>query len=86
MKANTRKKQYTIRGIPLQVDRAIRTLAQKERKPLNQAVLDVLSHAMGVSSEQIFSDLDFLVGSWIEDPEFEEAISEQSKIDQEIWK
>ena len=35
---------------------------------------------------QTFSDLDFLFGAWVKDPEVEKAIAEQRTIDEELWK
>ena len=31
-------------------------------------------------------DLDFLAGTWTDDPEFDQALAEQRKVDAEMWK
>jgi len=31
-------------------------------------------------------DLSSLVGTWQEDPEFDEAIADQDKVDEELWR
>jgi hypothetical protein len=31
-------------------------------------------------------DLDFMIGTWVEDPEFDKAIADQRRIDPEDWK
>ncbi len=31
-------------------------------------------------------DLDLLAGTWIDDPEFDQALAEQRKVDVEMWK
>ena len=31
-------------------------------------------------------DLDFAIGTWVEDPEFDKAIADQRQIDPDMWK
>lgn len=79
--------QYTLRNIPKKLDKALRQHAKQRKKSLNQATVDLLSSAMGVSSEPIrYRDLDFIVGTWVEDPEFDKAIEDMRRIDPEMWK
>ena len=79
--------QYTIRGIPERLDKAIRKLAAKDGKSINETVLDALKAGVGFSESSIrYSDLDDLVGSWVDDPEFDRAIQEMHRVDPELWK
>ncbi len=81
------KVQYTIRGIPERLDKAIRKLAAKDGKSINETVLDALKAGVGFSESSIrYSDLDDLVGSWVDDPEFDRAIQEMHRVDPELWK
>jgi hypothetical protein len=54
---------------------------------LNQVALEALSHGMGIEqAPSKFRNLDFLIGTSVEDPEFDRAIEEQRQIDPEMWK
>ncbi|HLB59932.1 MAG TPA: antitoxin [Bdellovibrionota bacterium] len=79
--------QYTIRGIGSQLDNALKALAKKSGKSLNQLITELLMRQAQLSiAPQTFSDLDFLFGAWVKDPEVEKAIAEQRTIDEELWK
>ena len=79
--------QYTIRNIPPALDTAMREEARRQKLSLNQTVLDALSRSLGLSQEpQRLRDLGDIAGSWIEDPEFDQAIADQDRIDEELWK
>jgi len=76
--------QYTIRGVPKEVDRALRKKAAELRTSLNQIVLDELTRAtIGRTRRADFSDL---AGKWTADPEFDEVIASQRQIDLDKWK
>lgn len=61
--------QYTLRGIPLAVDKALRDLARRQRKSLNEVAIEALARACGVAEEEVrHRDLSGLAGSWIADP------------------
>jgi len=36
--------------------------------------------------ERVYSDLDALVGSWVDDPGFDAAIQAQDRIDEALWR
>lgn len=79
--------QYTIRQVPPEVDKALRRKSREERKSLNEVVLDALKKGAGLSSQPVVHrDLNFLIGSWVEDPEFDKIIKEFDQIDPEMWK
>jgi len=75
--------QYTIRNIPKKLDSALRKRAKVEKKSLNQVALEALARATGVSNGQEpvrHHDLDWAIGTWVEDPEFDRAIEEQDQV------
>jgi hypothetical protein len=83
MKAQA-KIQYTIRGVPPEVDRALRKKAAERKQSLNQVLLDELVEAsIGSRRKADFSDL---VGRWTPDPAFDEIIASQRQIDKERWR
>jgi hypothetical protein len=76
--------QYTIRGIPPEVDRVLRKKAAQLKLSLNQVVVDELTRAaLGRTRKSDFSDL---VGQWTPDPAFDEVIASQRQIDWDKWK
>ena len=75
---------YTIRGIPPEVDHALRSKAAQRKQSLNRVVLDELTRALiGRPLKADFSDL---VGKWTPDPAFDEVVASQRPIDFEKWK
>jgi len=75
---------YTIRGIPPQVDRALRLKAAQQKQSLNRVVVDELTRvSVGPPVRADFSDL---VGKWTPDPAFDEIVASQRQIDHEKWK
>jgi len=79
--------QYTIRGIPPAVDSALRERARQTGKSLNEAALDALAEGTGVTgAPRKRRDLSDLIDSWKPDQEFLDAIDDQRRIDQDLWK
>lgn len=79
--------QYTIRQVPEQVDRLIRQRAKQSNKSLNDVLLEVLQRGIGVSDEPAeYHDLDHLAGSWVDDPDFDDAMKGFDTIDEALWK
>ena len=79
--------QYTIRGVPPELDKALREKSLHEHKSLNQVALEALTAATGQAGEPVLHrDLDFMIGTWVEDPEFDAIIREQDTIDPDLWK
>ena len=78
--------QYTLRNIPKEVDRALRQRASEAGCSLNQAALDTLGSALGLSDVVIVHrDLREFLGSWIEDSAVEHALQLQRQIDDGLW-
>lgn len=76
--------QYTIRGIPAEVDRALRKTSAERGVSLNQLVVEKLMAATGVGMRRAnFSDL---VGTWTEDPAFDSAVAAFREVDEEMWR
>jgi hypothetical protein len=85
MKAPPKKNpQYTIRGVPPEVDRALRNKAAQLKVSLNQLVVDELTRTTIGRARK--SDFSSLVGQWIPDPAFDEVIASQRQIDWDKWK
>lgn len=74
---------YTIRGIPAEVDRVLRLKAEQRKQSLNRVVLDELSRA--VIGKTVKADFSDLVGKWTADPTFDEIVASQRKIDNAKW-
>jgi hypothetical protein len=76
--------QYTIRGIPPAVDRALRKKAAQKKQSLNRLIVEELSIlTLGERPKADFADL---VGKWTPDPAFDEIVASQRKIDPRKWK
>jgi len=85
-------KAITLRNIPPSLSRAIEKRAADERISLNRAVLELLSEGLGIDMrerrEVVHRDLDHLAGAWsaAEAEEFDAALSDQRRIDPEMWR
>jgi len=80
--------QYTIRGIPKGVNSRIRDKAKKEGKSLNKVVIEALTRGLGLTDLDVspkYNDLDDLVGTWVEDPDFDVAIKAMDQVDPGLW-
>ncbi|HEX5244354.1 MAG TPA: hypothetical protein VFW23_13910 [Tepidisphaeraceae bacterium] len=79
--------KYTLRNIPLAVDRALRQRARNERRSLNDVAIEALARGMGLTRLVTPNhDWDFLIGTWFEDPELEKSLADQRQIDEDQWK
>jgi len=76
--------QYTIRGIPADVDRDLRKTAAERGVSLNQLVVEKLTAATGVGTRR--ANYRALVGSWVEDKEFDATVAGFREVDQEMWR
>ena len=86
MAKRSSKTQYTIRGVPASVDRALRARARREGRSLNEVAVEALRHSVGEGLEApSHHDLDDLIGTWEEDPVFDAAIREQDQVDEALW-
>ena len=79
--------QYTIRAVPDAIDRALRQRARREARSLNAVVIDALARGLALDAGPArHTDLDHLIGTWQDDPEFDRAVAEFERIDDGSWK
>ncbi len=78
--------QYTIRGIPREVDQALRKKAHQRRMSLNRLLVEELTNAVGASPARCYRSLKGIAGRWKEDPEFDRVLQAQRQIDWGLWR
>jgi hypothetical protein len=79
--------QYTLRAVPPVVDRALRRRARQEAKSLNTVAVEALARGLELDAKPVqHTDLDGLIGTWQEDPAFDQAVAEFERIDADAWK
>ena len=79
--------QYTIRRVPPRLDRELRRKAREERLSLNEMALRAIERGLGLAEEEPrHHDLDDLAGTWVDDPEFDQAIKAMDQVDPELWR
>jgi hypothetical protein len=79
--------QYTVLGVPSEVDDALRQKAQRENRSLNEVLVEAIRSGAGLGGEaRVYTDLDHLIGKWGNDPELDRALEEQRQIDPELWR
>jgi hypothetical protein len=82
-----RQIQYTLRRIPPRVDRELRRRADAQRQSLNDVAVQALECGLGLADQPVrYHDLDDLAGTWVDDPEFDDAIAQIDKVDPELWR
>lgn len=84
-------KGITVRNLPPELAGAVREKARKERLSLNKAVIRLIEEALGMGGrhkQEIHHDLDRFFGVWSreEASAFDQALSDQRRIDPETWK
>jgi len=84
MKQQAHDIQYTVRGIPQEVDRALRRKAAYRKLSLNQVIVEELT--AGTVGARKRADFHDVAGQWMPDPAFDEIISAQRQIDPDKWK
>ena len=77
--------QYTVRGVPADVDAALRRRARQRGVSLNRLLVEELA-AAGGAGPQRRRKLSDLPGRWRSDPRFDRILAEQRVIDEELWK
>jgi hypothetical protein len=84
MKQQAAPAQYTIRGVPPEVDRVLRQKAARRKQSLNRVILDeLIAASIGQRRKADFSDI---AGQWTPDPAFDAIMATQRQIDWEKWK
>lgn len=78
--------QYTIRGVPADVDLALRRKAHRRKISLNRLLVEELIKSVGEAPEPSHRSLRALAGRWKEDTQFDRALEDQRKIDWSLWR
>lgn len=83
-------KPVTLRNVPREVERAIHRRARQSGLSLNKAIIALLEERVGTpgpKQQVVHRDLDHLAGTWgpEEAAEFDAALREQRRVDQEVW-
>lgn len=79
--------QYTIRNVPSQLDEALRRRARQQSKSLNEVAIEALLTGTGLAGEPVRRrDLADIKGTWVDDPQIDEALADQRRIDPELWR
>ena len=79
MKEQASPVQYTIHGIPREVDHILLQRAAQRKQSLNQVILDELT--LATVAHQRRADFSDLVGKWTPDPAFDDILAAQRTID-----
>jgi len=79
--------QYTVRGIPAALDKAMRQRARARGKSLNELAIEALAEGIGLHEAlRERRDLSDIVGTWRKDAAVEAALAAQDEIDEHLWK
>jgi hypothetical protein len=79
--------QYTVRGIPITLDAALRERARAEGKSLNETAVEALAEGAGLlGAPKKRRSLGDIAGTWKADKAFEAAIAAQDRVDEDLWK
>lgn len=79
----------TVRDVPSDVAKALRTETRRRRKSLNQTVIDLLRQALGLNWDSPGTNgLEKLAGTWSQEEldRFERAAAVFERIDEEQWR
>ena len=86
-------KQITLRGIPIEIEKAIKREAERKGMSLNRAFIALLEKTTGTKKraqrkQPLHHDLDHLCGIWTkrEAEEFTRNVEFQRRIDENLWK
>ncbi|HRQ88531.1 MAG TPA: hypothetical protein PLA50_07020 [Bacteroidia bacterium] len=73
--------------MPEEIDLALRLRAEREGRSVDEVALELIAEGLGLDVGGVsYDDLDDLVGTWVEDSGFDEAMAEFGRIDEEAWK
>jgi hypothetical protein len=75
-----------VRNVPSAVEKALKQKALRTGTSLNTVLIEALAREAGLGSEVRYDDLDFLIGTWDPDPQFDAALRLQDQIDKDLWK
>jgi hypothetical protein len=79
--------QYTLLQVSPALDQALRERSRQDCKSINQTAIEVLHTGLALKGNTLLhQDLDFMIGSWVQDPRFDEAIRSQERVDRKLWR
>lgn len=79
--------QYTIRGIPEAVDSALRERARAAGTSLNEAAVEALAEGSGsTGARRRRRDLTDIAGTWKAERVVEDALGDQDRVDEDLWR
>jgi hypothetical protein len=84
-----RKRSYlTVRNLPPDVATELERQRKRRGDSLNQTVVNALRRGLGLGHEQKSNGLASLAGTWTEEEhaEFERAVEEFERVDEELWR
>ena len=77
----------TFEHLPESITQALKDRAIKSGRPLQAVALEALILGLGRTDTTIpIRDLSDVVGTWVEDPEFDEAMKYFERIEPDLWK
>jgi TRAP-type C4-dicarboxylate transport system substrate-binding protein len=81
----------TLRNIPPEIQKAIRSKARQKRISANKAVIEMLQERVGMlegRSKTVHHDLDELAGSWSasEATIFAKTVRQMRTLDRDLWR
>ena len=81
-------RSYSIRNISDETYERIRTAARERGTSINRVIVRLLENTFRPEKSTEHHDLDDLFGTWTHEEfeEFSNALSEQRKLDPELWK
>lgn len=82
-------RHLTVRNIPSDLATALKAEQERRHLSLNQTVIELLVHSLGVGAEGRRSNgLARLAGTWTaeEHEQFEKALAVTEEIDEELWR
>jgi len=83
--------QLTVRGVPADLDRRLRSEAKRRGLSLNRTVIRLLAEATGQATDTAkLPNLNYeqFIGSWTAEDvaEFDEHLRQTRQIDEELWR
>ena len=79
--------EYSVRGVPPEVDRALRARAKEQGASLNEVTLEVLAEGIGLGRGPVARrDLTGITGTWFREAAVEQALAAQDEVDEALWK
>jgi hypothetical protein len=79
----------TIEKLPDSLNKALHQKAIAEGRTVQDVAVDAIARGLNVGNTNVSpkkGDWSEFIGSWVEDPEFDEAMKDFEKIDPELWK